>query len=46
MNDKLVCKNNSLADLINWSKNGYMIILNKKYVAEYFLHQNINYQIK
>ena len=30
MPEKLVCSNNSLADLIKWSKWGYIIILSKK----------------
>lgn len=36
MNDELVCTNNSLSDLINWSKNGYVIILNKKIYCRLF----------
>jgi hypothetical protein len=36
MEDELVCSNNSLADLINWSKMGYIIILNKKSYSELF----------
>jgi hypothetical protein len=30
MDSELVCSNNCLSDLINWSKNGYIIILNRK----------------
>lgn len=30
MPEKLVCSNNSLADLIKWSKWGYIIMLTKK----------------
>ena len=36
MDDELICSNNSLADLINWSKMGYIIILNKKSYSELF----------
>ena len=39
MDDELVCSNNSLADLINWSKNGYIIILNKKSHCKIFSRQ-------
>jgi hypothetical protein len=39
MGDELVCSNNSLADLINWSKNGYIIILNKKSHCQIFSQQ-------
>jgi hypothetical protein len=30
MDSELICSNNNLYDLINWSKNGYIIILNRK----------------
>lgn len=36
MDNELVCSNNSLADLINWSKIGYVIILNKRSYSELF----------
>lgn len=39
MDDELVCSNNSLADLINWSKIGYIIILNKKSHCKIFSRQ-------
>jgi hypothetical protein len=31
MSDELVITSNSLADLINWSKSGYIVILNTSY---------------
>jgi hypothetical protein len=39
MDNELVRSNNSLADLINWSKNGYIIILNKKSYCQIFARQ-------
>jgi len=36
MDNELVCSNNSLSDLINWSKIGYIIILNKKSHSQLF----------
>lgn len=36
MDDELICSNNSLADLINWSRIGYVIILNKKSYCQLF----------
>lgn len=36
MDDDLVCSNNSLSDLIKWSRIGYIIILNKKSNCQLF----------
>jgi len=36
MNSELISTNNCLSDLINWSKNGYIIILNRKQYCQIY----------
>jgi hypothetical protein len=36
MDSELICSNNSLGDLIKWSKIGYIIILNGKSRCQFF----------
>lgn len=43
MDSKLICSNNSISDLINWSKNGYIIILNRK--QYYKLYARTEYKL-
>ena len=35
MDDELVCSSNSLKDLIDWSKNGYIIMLTGRFTEFY-----------